>query len=70
VREARIVGERHLRLKLSGEHRLLAGIAFNGAEDAPALGSTVDLLYRVKQNIWRGERRVEMDVAAWRPSDA
>jgi single-stranded-DNA-specific exonuclease len=69
VREARIVGERHLRLKLSGEHRLLSAIAFNGADAVPPLGSTVDLLYRAKQNIWQGERRVEMDVAAWRPCD-
>ena len=34
------------------------------------LGSTVDMLYRVKPNIWQGVRRVEMEVAAWRPSEA
>jgi single-stranded-DNA-specific exonuclease len=68
VREARMVGERHLRLKLWGEHRLLVGIAFNAAHDPPDPGSTVDLLYRVKPNIWQGQRRIDLEVAAWRPS--
>lgn len=70
VREARIVGERHLRLKLWGEDRLLIGIAFGAAHEPPPLGSTIDLLYRVKPNVWQGRRRVDLEVVAWRPSEA
>ena len=68
VREARIVGEKHLRLKLWGDGRLLVGIAFNGAGEPPEAGSRVDVLYRVKANIWQGERRAEIQVEAWRPA--
>ena len=70
VREARTVGERHLRLKLWGEHRLLTAIAFGAAhEPPPPLGSTIDLLYRLKPNVWQGQRRVDLEVVAWRPSE-
>ena len=68
VREARVVGERHLRMKLWGEGRLLISIAFNAAADPPPLGSTIDLLYRVRPNVWQGQRRVDMEAVAWRPS--
>jgi single-stranded-DNA-specific exonuclease len=68
VREARIVGERHVKLKLWGEGRHLFGIAFNAASDAPSLGSSIDILYRVKPNVWQGQRRVEIEVTSWRPS--
>ena len=70
VHESRVVGERHLRLKLWGEHRLLVGIAFNAAQDRPDSGSTIDLLYRVKPNVWQGQRRIDLDIAAWRPSES
>jgi single-stranded-DNA-specific exonuclease len=68
VREARTVGERHLRLKLWADGRLLVGIAFNGAADAPPVGSTIDVLYRVRPNVWQGQRRAELQVIAWRPT--
>jgi single-stranded-DNA-specific exonuclease len=69
VREARTVKERHLRLKLWGENRFLVGIAFNAGLDRPPLGAKVDMLYRVKQNVWQGQRRVDLEVVAWRPSE-
>jgi single-stranded-DNA-specific exonuclease len=68
VQEARIVKERHLRLKLSGDGRLLVGIGFNGAAELPPVGSRIDVLYRVRPNVWQGERRAELDLAGWRPS--
>jgi single-stranded-DNA-specific exonuclease len=68
VREARPVGQRHLRLNLWGGDRLLPGIAFNGAGARPPVGSTIDVLYRARPNVWQGERRLQLDVTAWRPS--
>ena len=70
VREAKIVGERHLRLKLWGENRQLVGIAFNAGPDRPEPGATVDLLYRAKPNVWQGQRRVDLEVVAWRPAQS
>jgi single-stranded-DNA-specific exonuclease len=68
VREARIVGERHLRMKLSADGRMLVAIAFNAGSDARPPDSTIDLLYRVKPNVWQGVRRIDLEVVAWRPS--
>jgi single-stranded-DNA-specific exonuclease len=68
VREARVVGEKHLRLKLWGDGHLLVGIAFNGAAEAPAPGDAIDILYKLKANVWQGRRGAETEVVAWRPS--
>lgn len=68
VRDARVVGGRHLRLKLAGAGRVVEGIAFNAADDGPPVGSAVDVLYRVRPNVWQGRRRVEVEVVAWRPA--
>lgn len=72
VQEVRIVGERHLRLKLGSEGRVLTGIAFNAAEEGshppPELGQPVDILYRVKVNVWQGRRRADVHLEAWRPT--
>jgi len=70
VDEARVVGQHHVRLKLWGENRLLVGIAFGAAHDPPTVGSKIDVLYRVKPNVWQGRRRVDLDVVAWRPSES
>jgi single-stranded-DNA-specific exonuclease len=68
VREARVVKERHLRLKLWGEGRLLVGIGFNGAAEVPPVGSRIDALFRVRPNVWQGQRRAELGLDAWRPA--
>jgi single-stranded-DNA-specific exonuclease len=67
VREAKTVGEKHLRLKLQGDGRQLVGIAFNGATEAPPPGSQIAILYKLKGNVWQGRRRAEVEVVAWRP---
>ena len=53
VREAKVVGERHLRLKLWGDGRLLFAIAFNCASEPPPIGARIDLLYRVARTSGR-----------------
>lgn len=74
VRETRIVGERHLRMKVWGEGRLLTAIAFNVTSasnptvDQPRVGSTIDLLFKARPNVWQGQRRVDLDTVAWRPT--
>lgn len=68
VREARVVGERHLRLALDGGGARLRGILFDGADSGPVSGQGVDLLHRVRRNVWRDTVSVELEVVAWRPS--
>lgn len=66
VREARVVGERHLRLRLFGGGRVMTAILFGGAADRPEPGSTIDLLYRARPNVWQGQTRVDLQAVQWR----
>ena len=47
---------------------VLFAIAFNRADDAPPVGARIDLLYRVRPNVWQGQRKVDMEVVGWRLS--
>ena len=62
VEEQRVVGERHLKLKVApaGGGPTLDAIAFNQAE-AAARG-TVQLAYRLDVNLWRGVETAELVV--------
>ena len=68
VREAKVVGESHLRLRLASDTTRLRGIIFGGARGGPAEGQIVDLLHRVRGSFWQDSVSVELDVVAWRPS--
>ncbi|MCC6177827.1 MAG: single-stranded-DNA-specific exonuclease RecJ [Chloroflexi bacterium] len=68
VREARVVGDGHVRLRLWGKGRPLKGIMFRAGGCGPEVGMTVDVLHRVRPNIWRDDVSAELHVEAWRPS--
>jgi single-stranded-DNA-specific exonuclease len=68
VREARVVGDGHLRLRLFGEGRVLTGICFGGGGDCPAVGARIDVLYRARPNVWKGQVRVDLQIVGWRPA--
>lgn len=61
VVNARIVGEKHLKLKVSpvGDDRIIDGIAFNQVSSQMPSG-TVRLVYRLDINEFRGERNVQL----------
>ena len=68
VQESRVVGGRHVRLSLATAGVRLAGIAFNAAEDGPRAGQTIDVLHRVRRNVWKDRRSAELEVLGWRPA--
>lgn len=64
VVQARVVGERHVKLKLRPEGSLVQfdAIAFNHLDDtvtAPPSG-LVEMAYRLDINLWQGERRLQL----------
>lgn len=67
VRDARVVGERHLRLRLGCEGSLIDGIAFNAADTS--LGSRVHAAYRLDVNEWNGTRRPQLVLEHLLPCD-
>lgn len=61
VEELRVVGEHHAkyRLRSTGGSSLKA-IHFNGAETAAAVGESVELVYKLVVNRWRGDSSAEL----------
>lgn len=70
VMERRIVGERHLKLKLrpAGADTLVDAIAFNAELDATVMQARdLQLVYRLDVNLFRGQRSLQLMVDALAP---
>jgi single-stranded-DNA-specific exonuclease len=65
VREQRIVGERHLKLRLARDGRPVEAIAFNHAGPLPA---AVRAVYRLTVNEYNGQRTVQLVVEHCEPA--
>ena len=65
VAEQRIVGGRHLKLKLRHGHQTLDAIRFG--EDQP-LPSRIGSVYRVQVNEYNGARNIQLVVDHWQPA--
>ncbi len=69
--EARVVGESHLKLKVSNGAAPIDAIAFNQVSDPlPTPGERLELAYRLDVNEWRSRRSVQLMVVQWRSLDA
>ena len=61
VEELRVVGEHHAKYRLrSTDGSSLKAIHFNGAETAAAVGDSVELVYKLVVNRWRGDSSAEL----------
>ena len=67
VRDARVVGERHVRLTVSvaGTRKRLEGIAFNAAEQWPSGAPRARLAYRLEVNYYQGLESPQLLVEEW-----
>jgi single-stranded-DNA-specific exonuclease len=65
----RVVGDKHLKLSLRPQdsRRTLDAIAFNQAEQAPAVGQRLRLVYRLDSNEYRGMLGVQLIVEYMEP---
>ena len=66
--DARVVGEKHLKLRLRGQDANLEAIAFGLAETSLAKETCIDLVYHLKPNFWQGRARPDLHVVDWRPA--
>jgi single-stranded-DNA-specific exonuclease len=73
VRASRRVGDDGSHLKLTLECHATAtmygAIAFRMGASDPGVGATIDVAFRPEMSEWRGERRLELNVCALRPSE-
>jgi single-stranded-DNA-specific exonuclease RecJ len=63
VHESRVVGERHLRLKIGNSSGRLGAIGFRLAEKIPLLKSRVDLAFAPQWNEWNGSKNIQLRIA-------
>jgi len=68
VRESRIVGEKHLRLKVGAGRRHFGVIGFRLADKQPAVGSKIDLAFSPEWNEWNGNKSIQLRAIDLRPS--
>jgi len=58
----------HLKLTLSDGWAVWDGIAFRQGEWAERILGRVDVVYRLRQDVWNGEPRLQLEVQDWRPA--
>ncbi len=68
VREARAVGNKHLRLTVSDGRAVWDAIAFRQAASLEGLPSQLDLAYNLGVRYWDGEARLQLVVKDLRPA--
>ena len=66
VRELRKVGTNHLRVRLSHPSAQLTAIGFGMADASLAAGDCLDVVYRLKRNVWRDSVAPELELVDWR----
>jgi single-stranded-DNA-specific exonuclease len=70
VLEQRIVGQNHLKVTIAQAQdpsRSFSAIAWRWAEYHP-LPAQVDIAYRLRENVWNGETKLELELIGVRPS--
>lgn len=60
VKESRIVGQSHLKMRLSQGGRTFGAIAFRLAKKQPEAGSRIDLAYVPEWNEWNGNKNIQL----------
>jgi single-stranded-DNA-specific exonuclease len=67
VRDARVVGERHLKMTLSDGRAVWDAIAFRQGEWAGKLPRRIDVVYTLEVNEWNEQKRLQLNVKDLRP---
>jgi single-stranded-DNA-specific exonuclease len=62
VRDARLVGNEHLRLMLSDGQAVWDAIAFRQGSWLGALPKTIDVAYQLEARVWNGETKLQLQV--------
>jgi single-stranded-DNA-specific exonuclease len=68
VRDARVVGEDHLKMTLSDGRAVWDAIAFRQGEWAEKLPPRIDVVYTLEVNEWNEQKRLQLNIKDLRPS--
>jgi single-stranded-DNA-specific exonuclease len=70
VRDARIVGNGHLKLIVSDGQTTWDAIAFRQGDWASKMPRQIDVVYELDASVWNGKERLQLNVKDLRPSEA
>jgi single-stranded-DNA-specific exonuclease len=59
---SKLIREKHIRFSLRQQDTVLTGIGFNMADKMELLKNPVDIVYTLDENVWNGERSLQMKV--------
>jgi single-stranded-DNA-specific exonuclease len=68
VRDTRVVGDNHLKMRLTGGHFVWDSIAFRMSEHAGELSSRIDVVYTPQVRTWRDRETLQLRVEDFRPT--
>lgn len=68
VRESRVVGEKHLKLKVGDSRRSFGAIGFRLAYKIPASQDRIDLAFVPQWNEWNGNKNIQLRISDLRPA--
>ena len=66
VLEARVVGEKHLKMLLREDGKLYDAIGFNMGPKIPRVGTYIDIAYTPELNSWQGYESIQLKLADFR----
>ena len=67
---SKLVKEKHIRFSLRQQDTVLTGIGFNMADKMELLKNPVDIAYTLDENVWNGERSLQLKVLDVKSADA
>lgn len=69
---SKVVKEKHLRFVVKHNTTILSGIGFGLADKMPLLGPNqpVDIVYKIEENEWNGEKKLQLKVVDVKPTFA
>ena len=68
VRDKRLVGDNHLKLKLTDDRFVWDGIAFGRGDELPRVTERIDVVYTLHTRNFRGEGQLQLKIEDFRPS--
>ena len=69
---SKVVKENHIRFVLQQDQTRITGIGFNMADKMPLLtsGKPIDIVFKIDENIWNGEKSLQLKVIDFKISES
>ena len=69
VIDSRVVGERHLKLRVKQGGNVIEAIGFGLSDKHPLQGETIDMAFTPEINAWQGYERIQLKIVDLKIAD-